>query len=55
MVFTDAMRAIAHKELSDKLKSRWVIVIGSGFALFTLVIYYFGGAPAGVTGFMSLD
>lgn len=55
MVFTDAMRAIAHKELSDKLKSRWVIVIGSGFALFTVVISYFGGAPAGVTGFMSLD
>jgi Cu-processing system permease protein len=49
------MRAIAHKELSDKLKSRWVIVIGSGFALFTVVISYFGGAPAGVTGFMSLD
>lgn len=54
-MFTDAMRAIAHKELSDKLKSRWVIVIGTGFALFTLVITYFGGAPAGVTGFMAID
>ena len=54
-MFTDAMWAIAHKELSDKLKSKWVIVIGSGFALFTLVISYFGGATAGVTGFMSLD
>jgi Cu-processing system permease protein len=54
-VFTDAMLAIAHKELSDKLKSRWVIVIGSGFAIFTLLISYFGGAPAGVKGFMSLD
>jgi Cu-processing system permease protein len=54
-VFTDAMRAIAHKELSDKLKDKWVIVIGSGFALFTLVISYFGAATAGVTGFMSLD
>lgn len=54
-MFTDAMRAIAHKELSDKLKSRWVIVIGSGFALFTVVISYFGGASAGVTGFMSLE
>ena len=54
-MFTNAMRAIAHKELSDKLKSKWVIVIGSGFALFTLVISYFGGATAGVTGFMSLD
>jgi Cu-processing system permease protein len=49
------MRAIAHKELTDKLKSKWVIVIGSGFALFTLVITYFGGAPAGVTGFMGID
>jgi len=54
-VFTDAMRAIAHKELSDKLKSRWVLVIAAGFALFTVVISYFGGAPAGVTGFMNLD
>ena len=54
-MFTDATRAIAHKELSDKLKSKWVIVIGSGFALFTLVITYFGGAPAGVSGFMSID
>ena len=49
------MLAIAHKELSDKLKSRWVIVIGSGFAIFTLLISYFGGAPAGVKGFMALD
>ena len=54
-MFTDAMFAIAHKELSDKLKSRWVIVIGSGFAIFTLLISYFGGATAGVKGFMTLD
>ena len=54
-MFTNAMRAIAHKELSDKLKSKWVIVIGSGFALFTLVISYFGGATAGVSGFMNLN
>jgi len=54
-VFTDAMWAIAHKELADKLKSKWVVVIGSGLALFTVFISYFGGAPAGVTGFMALD
>ena len=54
-MFTDAMLAIAHKELSDKLRSKWVIVIGSGFALFTLVITYFGGATAGVTGFISIE
>ncbi|RJQ47934.1 MAG: ABC transporter permease [Nitrospiraceae bacterium] len=55
MVFTDAMRAIARKELSDKLKSRWVLVIAAGFALFTLVISYFGGATSGVAGFRSMD
>ncbi len=54
-MFTDAMRAIAHKEVSDKLKSKWVIVIGAGFALFTVVISYFGGAPAGIAGFRALD
>ena len=54
-MFTDAMRAIAHKELSDKLKGKWVIIIGAGFALFTVIISYFGVAPAGVTGFRSLD
>jgi hypothetical protein len=48
-VFTDAARAIARKELSDKLKSKWVIVIGTGFAAFTMVIS--SSAPPGVAGF----
>jgi Cu-processing system permease protein len=52
---TSAIFAIAHKELADKLKSRWVAVIGAGFALFTVIISYFGGAPAGMAGFRSLD
>ena len=52
---TSAVWAIAHKELTDKLKSRWVLVIGAGFALFTVVISYFGGAPAGAAGFRELD
>lgn len=55
MVFTNAMRAIALKELSDKLKSKWVLVIASGFAAFTIVIAYFGGATSGVAGFRSMD
>ena len=55
MVFTNAMRAIARKELSDKLRSRWVLVIASGFAAFTIVIAYFGGATSGVAGFRSMD
>lgn len=55
MVFTDAVRAIARKELSDKLRSRWVVVIAAGFAAFTIVISYFGGATSGVTGFRSIE
>jgi len=54
-VFTDALKAFAHKELSDKLKSRWVLVIASGFALFTVVIAYFGAAPAGIAGFKGIN
>ncbi|GAB4409933.1 MAG: ABC transporter permease subunit [Thermodesulfovibrionales bacterium] len=55
MAFTDAMRAIARKELSDKLKGRWVMVIAAGFAAFTIIISYFGGATSGVAGFRSID
>lgn len=55
MAYTKAARAIAHKELSDKLKSRWVIVIGAGFALLTVVISYFGAASAGVAGFQHME
>jgi len=54
-VFTDAMGAIIHKELSDKLRSKWVVVTGAGFALFTVVISYFGGASAGIAGFRDLN
>ena len=54
-MFTDAMGAIIHKELSDKLRSKWVVVTGAGFALFTVVISYFGGAAAGMAGFRGLD
>lgn len=55
MVFTDAMKAVAQKELSDKLKSRWVVVIAAGFALFTVVISYFSAATSGVAGLRSMD
>jgi len=54
-VSTDAILAIAHKELSDRLKSRWVMVIAIGFTLFTLIISYFGTIPSGVAGFRDLD
>ncbi|MBF0343359.1 MAG: ABC transporter permease [Nitrospirae bacterium] len=55
MVFTDAMKAIAHKEVSDKLKSKWVGVITVGFALFTIIIAYFGTATSGVASFRNME
>ncbi len=55
MAFTEAIRAIAIKELSDKLRSRWVLVVAGSFALLTIVIAYFGSAPAGIAGFRRLD
>lgn len=54
-MFTDAARAIARKELMDKLKSRWILVIGAGFSLFTVTLSYLGGAPSGIAGFRPLD
>ncbi|NOY64491.1 MAG: ABC transporter permease subunit [Nitrospirae bacterium] len=55
MVFTEASRAIAWKELIDKLRNRWVIIVGLTFMLFTLSIAYLGAAPAGLTGFRRID
>ncbi len=55
MVFTEASRAIAWKELIDKLRNRWVIIVGLTFMLFTLSIAYLGAAPAGLTGFKRID
>ncbi len=55
MVFTEASKAIAWKEFVDKLKNRWVIIVGLAFMIFTLGIAYFGAAPAGLTGFRRID
>ena len=55
MVLTDAFMAISHKELSDKLKSKWVLVIAAGFAVFTLIIAYFGSSSSGMVGLMRMD
>ena len=55
MVFTEATRAMAWKELTDKMRNRWVLLVAFTFLLFTLMIAYFGAAPAGVTGFRRME
>lgn len=55
MVFTEATRAMAWKELTDKMRNRWVLLVALAFLLFTLIIAYFGAAPAGVMGFRRIE
>lgn len=55
MVFLDAIGAIARKELTDRLRTRWVIVIAAAFSVFTILIAYFGSAPAGIAGLRRIE
>ncbi|MBV6340207.1 ABC transporter permease [Candidatus Magnetobacterium casense] len=57
MAFTEhrgALRAIAHKEFSDRLKNKWVAAITVGFTLLTIVVAYFGSAASGVVSFRNM-
>ena len=42
--------AVAAKELRDRLRNRWVLAVAVVFAVFSLVISYFGGAEQGTLG-----
>jgi Cu-processing system permease protein len=46
---------IAHKELRDRLRNRWVLAVGLVFTVFALVITYFGGAQQGAVGLRSVE
>lgn len=52
---TDAVLAITHKEFSDRLRSKWVIVIAVAFAVFSMAISYFGASSKGVAGFLYME
>lgn len=45
---------IAHKELKDGFRNRWILAITLIFALLSVGISWFGAAGAGVIGFTSL-
>jgi Cu-processing system permease protein len=46
---------IARKEFWDRIRSRWVVAVAVIFAVFALVIAYFGAAQSGSVGFKSME
>lgn len=46
---------IAGKEFRDRIRNRWVLAIALVFAVFALLIAYFGGAQEGAVGFRSIE
>ena len=46
---------LAAKELRDRLRNRWVLAVAAVFAVFSLVISYFGGAEQGTLGPRSIE
>jgi Cu-processing system permease protein len=46
---------LAYKEFRDRIRNRWVLAIAVVFAVFALVIAYFGAAQQGAVGFRSIE
>ncbi len=46
---------VAGKEFRDRIRNRWVLAVAMVFAVFSLVIAYFGSAQQGVVGFRSIE
>lgn len=46
---------IAAKEFRDRIRNRWVLAVALVFAVFALVIAWFGGAQQGQIGFRSIE
>lgn len=46
---------IAGKEFRDRIRNRWVLAIAVLFAVFALLIAWFGGAQQGAVGFRSVE
>lgn len=47
--------ALAAKEFRDRMRNRWVLAVALVFAMFSLVITYFGGASQGQLGPRSIE
>lgn len=46
---------LARKEFHDRIRNRWVLAVTLIFAVFALVIAYFGAAQQGAVGFRGID
>lgn len=46
---------IAAKEFKDRIRGRWVMTVSLVFAIFALLIAYFGPAQQGAVGFRSIE
>lgn len=46
---------LARKEFRDRIRNRWVLAVTLVFAVFALVIAYFGAAQQGAVGFRGID
>lgn len=46
---------LARKEFLDRIRNRWVLAVTLVFAVFALVIAYFGAAQQGAVGFRGID
>ncbi len=49
------IRVIAAKEFWDRIRNRWVLAISLVFAVFALLIAYFGAAQQGTVGFRGIE
>jgi len=47
----DVILAIARKELRDRLRDRWILIVSTLLVISAMIISYFGAAPVGLAGF----
>lgn len=54
-IAVNQIRLIAAKEFWDRIRNRWVLAVALVFAVFALLIAYFGAAQQGAVGFRGIE
>jgi Cu-processing system permease protein len=47
----EVITAIARKELRDRLRNRWILIVSTLLVISAMIISYFGAGPVGLAGF----